>query len=153
MAAIGEIASWPAKTVTTESPVVEAARLMRDDNIGDVVVVDDDGRVVGMLTDRDVAVRVVAEQLDPAATAVGAVCTRDPVTIDATTDAAKAERLMRDRLIHRLPIVDREGRPTGIVSLEDLAASGYIDPGELLETYRTIAQAYRARSTHAAHGG
>jgi CBS domain-containing protein len=150
VAAIGELASWPVKTVETTSSVGDAARLMRDDNIGDVVVVDGDGRVVGMLTDRDLALRVLAEELGPAASVEG-VYTRDPVTISAGADAKEAEQLMREKVIHRLPIVDRHGRPTGIVSLEDLAASGYVDRESMVDTHRVIAEAYRARATRVAH--
>lgn len=146
MVVAGEIAAAPAFTVSLHDSVVDAAKVMRDKGIGDVIVVDDHSLVVGMLTDRDVTVRVVADHRDPEQTEVAAVCTRNPVTVEVTAGVEKAEQLMRAHLIHRLPVVDRAGHPLGMLSLEDLAASGYIDDHELREVLKTIARAYWRRS-------
>jgi CBS domain-containing protein len=97
----------------------EAARVMRDQGIGDVLVTAD-GALCGVLTDRDIVIRAVAENLDLTRTALAEVCTAQIVTVHADDDAADAMELMRERAIRRLPVV--QGRqPVGIISLGDLA--------------------------------
>jgi CBS domain-containing protein len=143
---IGELATPLPTRVLPTTPVTEAARLMAEFGIGDVVVTDGDtGMVVGMLTDRDVAVRVVATGLDPALTPVGDVCSTSVTTIGATEDAATAEALMRDRSVRRLPIVGPDDDLVGIVSIEDLALSGDVTADDLREIIHVIAAAYRDR--------
>jgi len=146
MALAGEISSFPAFTVPLDATVIVAARIMRDREVGDVIVVDQDGRVVGMLTDRDLAVRVVASGRDPHSTKVEEVCSMGVVTVQATEGVEVAERLMRDKLVHRLAVVDERGHPRGLLSLEDLAASGYVKDHELREVMKSIARAYQLRS-------
>jgi CBS domain-containing protein len=146
MALAGELAAFPVFTVRSDATVVDAARVMRDNEVGDVVVVDDEGRVSGMVTDRDLAIRVVAVPRDPTKTVVAEICSGDPITIDGMAGVEEAERLMREHLVHRLPVVDDEKRPLGMLSLEDLAASGYIDDHELRDVMRRIARAYQLRS-------
>jgi CBS domain-containing protein len=115
-----EIMTQNPVTVQTTDSVLAAARSMRDGNIGDVVVVDQ-GAIHGILTDRDIVVRALAEGRDPARTTVGEICSRE-LTILAPEDAiGDAVAIMRDKAIRRLPVVDGGGRPVGIVSLGDLA--------------------------------
>ena len=106
-------------TVATNTTLEQAARHMRDAGIGNVIVLEGE-KITGILTDRDIVVRAVAEGWDPTQTPVGEVASRDLTTIapDETVDAAVA--LMRERSIRRLPVV-QSGRPVGIVSLGDLA--------------------------------
>lgn len=106
-------------TVATTSSLEQAARHMRDAGIGNVIVLEGE-QITGILTDRDIVVRAVAEGWDPSQTPVGEVASRELTTIspDETVDAAVA--LMRERSIRRLPVVE-SGRPVGIVSLGDLA--------------------------------
>jgi CBS domain-containing protein len=151
MALVGELATVPVKVVPLGATAVDAAKLMLEERIGDVVVVDDDGRLVGMLTDRDIALRVVAEQRDAANTAVRDICTIDPVSVRALDEVDEAQRLMREHVVHRLPVIDHDGRPSGILSLEDLAASGYVSDEDLRDVARAIGRAYRERT--AIHGG
>ncbi|WP_399891804.1 CBS domain-containing protein [Streptomyces sp. BBFR51] len=101
------------------SSLVEAARLMRTQNIGDVVVADGQD-VVGMLTDRDIAVRAVAEGLDPMAVSVRSVCTHDPLLVSPDDPVADVVALMREHAVRRLPVVE-DGLPVGTVGLGDLA--------------------------------
>ncbi len=116
------------KDVMTRSPVmlpggmsiVEAARRMRDENIGDVIVVDGD-HIVGIVTDRDLVVRVLANGHDPRQTTVEGVCSRELTTVMPEDDFDTAVKLMREKSIRRLPVVEKAGRPVGIVSLGDLA--------------------------------
>lgn len=106
-------------TVETTDSIVAAARSMRDGNIGDVVVVER-GAIQGILTDRDIVVRALAEGRDPARTTVGEICSRELTTLAPTDAIGDAVTTMRDRAIRRLPVVEG-GRPVGIVSLGDLA--------------------------------
>ena len=106
-------------TVAATTTLEQAARHMRDAGIGNVIVLEGE-LITGILTDRDIVVRAVAEGRDPGQTRVGEVASRELTTItpDETVDAAVA--LMRERSIRRLPVVE-SGRPIGIVSLGDLA--------------------------------
>lgn len=109
-------------TVSTDTPLLEAARHMRDDGIGDVIVTDGD-TVCGIVTDRDIVVRAIADGLDPSATTVGDICSTDLVTMSPDDGVEDAVTLMRERALRRLPIV-QNGRPVGIVSIGDLAIEG-----------------------------
>jgi CBS domain-containing protein len=106
-------------TMEASSTVQAAAREMAAREIGDVIVTDG-GEVCGIVTDRDIAVRAVAEGRDPQSTKLGDVCTRDPATVAVDDGVDRAVRLMSDHAIRRLPVVD-QGKPVGIVSLGDLA--------------------------------
>ena len=104
-----------------ESTLVrEAAETMRANDIGDVVVVDNDGVISGILTDRDIVVRVVAAGRDPRATRIGDIASRELTAASPDDPIGRAVQLMRERAIRRLPVVDR-GKPVGIVSIGDLA--------------------------------
>jgi CBS domain-containing protein len=106
-------------TVRAEASVVEAARLMRQFDCGDVIVTGN-GSVIGIATDRDLVVRCVADGKDPANIRVGDVCTKEPVTLRPAETIAAAVRLMSEKAIRRLPVVE-DGKAVGIVSLGDLA--------------------------------
>jgi CBS domain-containing protein len=114
-----EIMTQKPVTVQASDTVVAAARSMRDGNIGDVVVIEND-QIQGILTDRDIVVRALAEGRDPARTTVGEICSRELTILSPDDAIGAAEKTMRDRAIRRLPVVDG-GRPVGIVSLGDLA--------------------------------
>ena len=114
-----EIMTQKPVTVQATDTVVAAARSMRDGNIGDVVVVDND-QIQGILTDRDIVVRALAEGRDPARTTVGEICSRELTTLSPNDAIGDAEKTMRARAIRRLPVVEG-GRPVGIESLGDLA--------------------------------
>ena len=96
-----------------------AARAMRDEAIGAVVVLED-SRLRGILTDRDIVVRVVAGGLPADRTTVGEICSTDLTTVSRTDDLEEAATLMRDRGLRRLPVVDH-GTVVGILSLGDVA--------------------------------
>jgi CBS domain-containing protein len=117
-------------TLNATASVPDAARAMRDGNIGDVLVTQD-GRLVGILTDRDVVVRVLAEGRDPVQTALGDVCSRDLTTLSPSDPIETAVAKMRESAIRRLPVVE-EGRPVGILALGDLAVER--DPESVLGT-------------------
>jgi CBS domain-containing protein len=101
-----------------DATIGEAAELMRDRGIGDVLV-ERDGELMGLLTDRDIVIRGLAEGLDASST-VESVCTPRLVTVEPDAPVAEAVEMMRSMAVRRLPVVD-QGRPVGIVSLGDLA--------------------------------
>jgi CBS domain-containing protein len=103
-----------------DASLVEAARHMRLNDIGDVLVLDGD-TVRGIVTDRDIVVRALAADRDPATTTIGEIATREPVTIGPDEPAAHAVQLMRDGAVRRLPVCD-DGHLVGVVSLGNLAA-------------------------------
>lgn len=115
------------RDVMTPAPVVvpldlsiaEVARLMRDQAIGDVLVTESD-RLCGMVTDRDIVVRALADARDPMRTSIRDVCSADLITLSPDSSTSEAVRLMRDNAIRRIPVVEN-GRPVGIVSMGDLA--------------------------------
>jgi CBS domain-containing protein len=107
-------------TISRSASVLDAAQLMRGNNIGDVIVLEDD-RLFGILTDRDIVVRGLAERLDPETIPVSEICSRDLTTIEPTATIEQAERLMREKAIRRLPVVDERGHVMGIVSIGDVA--------------------------------
>jgi CBS domain-containing protein len=108
-----------ALTVRSDEPLTVAAKMMRDANVGAVVVLHG-STVYGVLTDRDIAVRVVAEEIDPRATRVDEVVTHDLVAVSPTDDVETAVELMRTHAVRRLPVVDGE-RLVGMIALGDVA--------------------------------
>lgn len=122
MACIGDLATQDVVTVSRDISVKQAAALMRDKNVGSVVVVEekDGGEVpVGIVTDRDVAYEVVALDLDAADVMVGDVMSLDLVTIQHDTELGAALRVMGQQGIRRLPVVNAQGRLSGVFSLDD----------------------------------
>ncbi len=116
---VDQIMSTDLVMVESDTPIREAAQKMRDFDVGDVLVTED-GTLRGIVTDRDIVVRCVAEDIDTTATEVGQLCSAKLVTLspwDRTDDAVK---LMKQRAVRRIPVVDGL-RPVGIVSLGDLA--------------------------------
>ena len=101
------------------STAADAALMMRERGIGDVLVTDGD-QLRGIVTDRDIVVRAVAENRNPVAVTVGEICSDDVTSLAPNDSISDAVKLMSDRALRRLPIVDN-GRPVGIVSLGDLA--------------------------------
>lgn len=114
--------------VAANMPLTDVARTLRDYDIGDVLVVEGD-QLVGVVTDRDIVVRALADHRNPDTTRVGDVCSGPLVTISPEDDTDSAARLMRENSLRRLPVVV-SGDPVGIVSLGDLAVAK--DPGSAL---------------------
>jgi CBS domain-containing protein len=116
---IKDIMSTGVATCPHTATVMEAAQRMRDEDIGDVLV-ERDGDLCGLITDRDIVVRAVAQGDSGASTTIGEICSRELTTLKPSDDVETAVRLMREKAIRRLPVVDK-GKPVGIVSLGDLA--------------------------------
>lgn len=117
---VREVMTSGVTAVQPNATLAEAARLMRDHDIGDVVVARGDN-VVGLITDRDIAVRAVAEGADPQNVAAESVCSAPAVTVAPEDSCTDAVRLMRENAVRRLPVVESGGRPVGVVSIGDLA--------------------------------
>ncbi len=113
--------------------IADAARAMRDTNVGDVLV-ERDGALCGIVTDRDIVVRAVAEDRNPSDARLGDICSRELTTLAPTDDVEDAVRVMRDKALRRLPICDGD-QPVGVVSLGDLAIER--DPDSALAAIST----------------
>ena len=119
-------------TAKADASVVEADRIMRDEDAGIVPVVEND-RLIGTLTDRDIAVRVVAEGRDPQSTPVRDAASTDLVTVQPEQDLSEALQLMARHQVRRLPVVEND-RLVGIVAQADVAReSDEQQTGELVE--------------------
>lgn len=119
MAGIGVILSGSPTVVTSTTTVLEAVEAMARNRTGACVVVDH-GELKGLFTERDVMVKVVLRQLDPATVKIGAVCTTELVTGAPDTPEHRALRTMIDRHIRHLPVLDEEGQLVGMLSLRKL---------------------------------
>jgi CBS domain-containing protein len=131
----GRICTRDVDTVSYEENVLDSARRMRDRQVGTVIVVDE-MRPVGILTDRDLTVRVLAAGLDPQATRVSEVMTPSPTTISEDDSIETAVGYMRAGRFRRLPVVGRDGRVVGILALDDvleLVSEELADLGQLLK--------------------
>ncbi len=100
--------------------VFTAARAMRRLATGTVLVMAADGRPRGLVTHRDIAVLVLAEDRDPRSTLIGDICDGELVTLSPDDDLAEARRLVRERAVRRIPVLE-DGIPVGVVSAGDLA--------------------------------
>jgi CBS domain-containing protein len=114
---VGDIMTADVRTVSSGDTVAETAKLLSKNRISSVVVKDGDA-VVGIVTERDI-VHAVADGVDPKATSVGERMTKDLATVDRKTDVADAAKLMAERRIRHLPVLDK-GSLAGIVSIRDL---------------------------------
>jgi CBS domain-containing protein len=116
---IREVMTADPRTVESGATVADAAREMRDGDVGAVIVVEN-GSVAGIVTDRDIVVRGVAQGLDPDTTRVSEVASMNVATLTVDQTVEDAIRLVRERDVRRIPVV-QDGRPAGVVSLGDLA--------------------------------
>lgn len=119
---VGDWMSRNPVSVDREETVAAAARILSSRNIGALPVTSSGGRVVGILTDRDIAVRCVAANYDPNITRVSVVMSTAPVTVSASQDVAEAVSVMEEKNLRRLPVTER-GRLVGLLSRGDLAAA------------------------------
>jgi CBS domain-containing protein len=117
---VSDVMTRDPATCSTDDPLVDAAKAMRDGDFGAVIVTQGDA-VHGILTDRDIVVRAVADGKDVTSTTVGDACTANPATLSPDDDISDAIARVREQDVRRLPVVDDDGRPVGIVSLGDLA--------------------------------
>ena len=107
-------------TIHPSASVLDAAQIMRKSDVGDVIVVEGK-RLFGILTDRDIVVRALAEGRNPESTRVSEICSRELTTVQATASVGTVVRTMREKALRRLPVVEETGEVVGIVSLGDVA--------------------------------
>jgi CBS domain-containing protein len=121
---IAEVMTQRPRAVTAQTTVREAARLMEEEDVGSLPVVDEGARLIGIVTDRDVAVRVVGRGLDSETTVVGDVASRDVVALTPDHDLDEALKLMAREQVRRVPIVVRENQLVGMLAQADIAHVG-----------------------------
>ena len=119
---VTEVMSTSVETVQGDTSLVEATQRMARADIGDVLVVDDGGVLSGIVTDRDIAIRVVAEGQDPRNVRVGDVMS-PAVSVGPNATVEEAMGVMRQHDIRRIPVVDTTGKPIGVISLGDVSTS------------------------------
>ena len=112
-------------TLPTDATATDAARAMRDSDVGNVLVTDGD-KVCGIVTDRDITVRAVAEDRNPSEVRLGEIASRNVKTLSPDDTADDALKLMRENAVRRVPVVEG-GKPVGVVALGDLADDKDVD--------------------------
>jgi CBS domain-containing protein len=131
--AIRELMTKNPCAIDADKPVTYAAKMMRDEDVGLAPIVEGQ-KLVGTLTDRDIAIRVVAEGKDPASTKVREIASTDLVTVDPQQDLDEALRLMGRHQVRRLPVVDESARLVGVLAQADVAREASVtQTGELVE--------------------
>jgi CBS domain-containing protein len=120
-------------SIDAEKSVAYAAKMMREEDVGLAPIVDGD-KLIGMLTDRDIAIRVVAEGRNPDQVKVADVASKQVVTIDPQQDLDEALRIMAKHQVRRLPVVQEDGKLVGVVAQADIAREGDdVQTGKLVE--------------------
>jgi CBS domain-containing protein len=151
MARVDQLMSHPVVTCRTNDNLNTVAALMWDHDCGVIPVVDEAGRVAGIVTDRDVCMAAYTQGRRLHEIAVDAVMIRDVASCRADDPIARAEEIMQTRQVRRVPVVDVEGRPVGLLSLNDLAReatrTGAAQKGLLDGFARTLAAICRPRGT------
>ncbi|MEX2208355.1 MAG: CBS domain-containing protein [Myxococcota bacterium] len=131
---IGHLVRRSVESVPATTSCAEAARRMRDSSVGSLVVAEA-GRPLGIVTDRDLVVRVLATGGDADKLAIGDVMSRKPVFVTQTRDVAYVLELMSDLAVRRIPVVDEDHKLVGVVALDDIILSL---SGELAAVAETI---------------
>ena len=132
-----DVMTFDPQCVGENDTLVEAARRLRDLDVGAMPICGEDGRLKGMLTDRDIVVKCLAEGGDPATTTAGSLGEGRPVTIGADDDIREALQTMQDHQVRRLPVIDGHDL-VGIISQADIARS--LSSAETGETVEEISE-------------
>lgn len=117
---VHEVMTDSPRCVTPETPISEAARLMKSEDVGSLPILEGE-KVTGVVTDRDIVVRAVAEEKDPRGMPVREIASRELVTIRPDEDLSEALKLMASYQVRRLPVVDEDNRLVGVLSQADVA--------------------------------
>lgn len=121
-----------------DTPLCDVAKLMRDHDCGQIPVIDAAGRPVGVVTDRDIVVRLLADGRDPTSACASDCMSSPAMTIDATQTLADACDLMEAQRVRRLPVIDADGRLCGMVAQADVALHGR--DRETLEVVKQVSE-------------
>jgi CBS domain-containing protein len=142
-----DICRKPVVTAAAATSIVEIATLMRANHVGSVVVVSNDGarKPVGIITDRDIVVEVLALGLDAATMTAGDIMSQSPVVSQEDADVTWALKVMRDRGVRRLPVVDGKGDLAGMLAFDDVVQHLGTSIGDLAQMIGTqrLAEATR----------
>lgn len=117
---IHEVMTTDPICLSTSTTLADTARAMRDGNVGDVLVLDENRRLCGIVTDRDIVVRGLATGRDPDSTKLAEICSAEVATLSPSDHVEDAVRIMSEQAVRRIPVVD-DGRVVGIVAIGDLA--------------------------------
>lgn len=119
--------------IDRDKNVSYAAKMMRDEDVGIAPIVEGD-QLVGVVTDRDIAIKVVAEGKDPKAVCALEIASTNLVTVDPSQDLDEALRLMAEHQVRRLPVVEEDGKLVGVLAQADIARTGSDEKtGELVQ--------------------
>lgn len=132
-----DVMSADPTTIDEADSLITAARLMRDLNVGALPICGEDGRLKGILTDRDIVVRCLANGGDPSQTIAGSLAEGKPVTIDADADVRDALTMMEGHQVRRLPVIANQ-QLVGLIAQADIALS--LSPTETGETVEAISE-------------
>lgn len=117
---VSELARTYPIAETRKTPILTVAELMRDEDVGSVIIIEDD-RPVGIVTDRDITVKVTAEGTDPADVTAENIMTPDPETIARDAGLMELTQTMANNGVRRIPVVDDDGNLDGIITLDDVS--------------------------------
>ena len=137
---VGEVCNREVVVVNRDQSILDAAKLMRSFHVGDVVVVQDAGSVrtpVGILTDRDIVVKLLAREIDLAAVSIGDAMSFDLVTAGEEDSVIEAIEKMRNQGVRRIPVVSSQGGLEGILSLDDCLELVAEQVGDLVQLIKT----------------
>ncbi len=149
MSVVTDFANLHPVSVLATTRADDAAQFMAEFVIGDVLVCDPQtNRVVGICTDRDLLVAVTAKNLEPNTVEVGDICSADLITIGRDSDLEDAVALMKSHGLRRLPVINADGTPAGVLSVADLIDSDQIDDATLRAIVRASVMRQRERRTH-----
>jgi CBS domain-containing protein len=148
---VEEIMSHPVFTCSVGDSLNEAARLMWERDVGAVPVVDDQGRVAGVITDRDICMAAYTQGLPLQAIPVASAMATEVFSCRPGDSIPAAEKIMRDKQVRRIPIVNGAGEPIGILTLNDLARKAESSGGrrmngaggEVLHTLAAVCASHR----------
>lgn len=142
---VRDIMTSEPSTLTPQSTLGEAATLMKQEDCGSLPIMDG-GRLVGIVTDRDIVVRAIAGGKDPKTSKVSEIMSADPVTVSPDTSVDEVQRIMSERQVRRLPVVE-DGRLVGIVVIGQIAHSDH--PEDVGETLKEVSEKSSQRGSHA----
>ena len=142
---VKELMTQDPATLGPNATIGEAATLMKQEDCGSIPIVDD-GRLVGIVTDRDIVVRAIAAGREPKRTRISEIMSADPITVRPDDSVDDAEQAMRERQVRRLPVVE-DGRLVGIIVTAQLARNE--SERETGETIKDISEPASGRGSHA----
>jgi CBS domain-containing protein len=143
-----EIMSQPVRTCRSDDTLNRAAQLMWEHDCGAIAVVDQEGRLIGIVTDRDICMAAYTRGLPLTSMRVDRAMAKQVFTVHPEDSIAEAEKLMSEKQVRRIPVVDAEGKPVGIVSVKDLASEavrGGRLKGRVVEVLNTLVAICRSR--------